>query len=135
VSRHVFSRGGEGLPVVARGSGAEIFDTDGRRYLDGSGGAIVVGVGHGVDSVSDAIAEQARQIAYAHGTMFTTDVLEAYADELAPLLPLESPRIYPVSGGSEAVETALKPPNTTLCVMPILAQASIAMASSGTMPM
>ena len=40
--------------------------------------------------------------------MFTSDVLEAYADELAPLLPLESPRIYPVSGGSEAVETALK---------------------------
>ena len=108
MSRHVFSRGGEGLPVAARGSGAEIFDTDGRRYLDGSGGAIVVGVGHGVDSVSDAIAEQARRIAYAHGTMFTTDVLEAYADELAPLLPLESPRIYPVSGGSEAVETALK---------------------------
>src|SRR4030095_11014881 len=51
---------------------------------------------------------QARRIAYAHATMFTTDVLEAYADELAPLLPLESPRIYPVSGGSEAVETALK---------------------------
>jgi adenosylmethionine-8-amino-7-oxononanoate aminotransferase len=108
VSRHVFSRGGDGLPVAVRGSGAEIFDTDGRRYLDGSGGAIVVGVGHGVDSVSDAIAEQARRIAYAHATMFTTDVLEAYADELAPLLPLESPRIYPVSGGSEAVETALK---------------------------
>ncbi len=108
MSRHVFSRGGEGLPVAARGSGAEIFDTDGRRYLDGSGGAIVVGVGHGVDSVSDAIAEQARQIVYVHGTMFTTDVLEAYADELAPLLPLESPWIYPVSGGSEAVETALK---------------------------
>ena len=108
MNRHVFSRGGEGLPVAARGSGAEIFDTDGRRYLDGSGGAIVVGVGHGVDSVSDAIAEQARQIVYVHGTMFTTDVLEAYADELAPLLPLESPWIYPVSGGSEAVETALK---------------------------
>ena len=108
MSRHVFSRGGEGLPIAARGSGAEIFDTDGRRYLDGSGGAIVVGVGHGVDSVSDAIAEQARQIVYVHGTMFTTDVLEAYADELAPLLPLESPWIYPVSGGSEAVETALK---------------------------
>jgi len=108
VSRHVFSRGGGGLPVAARGSGAEIFDSDGRRYLDGAGGAIVVGVGHGVASVSEAIAGQARQLAYVHGTMFTTDVLEAYADELAPLLPLESPWIYPVSGGGEAVETALK---------------------------
>ena len=53
VSGHVFARSprAEGLPVAARGSGAEIFDTDGRRYLDGSGGAIVVGIGHGVDSV------------------------------------------------------------------------------------
>lgn len=105
---HVFSRGGDRLPVAARGSGAEIFDTEGRRYLDGSGGAIVVGIGHGVAEVADAIAEQARRIAYAHGTAFTTASLEQYADELAPLLPVDDPRLYPVSGGSEAVETALK---------------------------
>ncbi len=108
MSKHVFSRGGDRLPVAASGRGAEIHDTDGRRYLDGSGGAIVVGIGHGVGEVADAIAEQARAVAYVHGTAFTSAALEAYAEELAPLLPVNEPRIYPVSGGSEAVETALK---------------------------
>lgn len=107
MTKHVFSRG-DGLPVAARGHGAEIFDTEGRRYLDGSGGAIVVGVGHGVAEVADAIATQAKAIAYAHGTAFTSASLEAYADRLAPLLPVDDARLYPVSGGSEAVETALK---------------------------
>jgi adenosylmethionine-8-amino-7-oxononanoate aminotransferase len=109
VSKHVFSRApGRDLPVVAGGDGAEIVDTDGRRYLDGSGGAVVTSIGHGVTEVADAIAGQARTVAYVHGTAFASAALDAYADDLAPLLPLDDPRIYPVSGGSEAVETALK---------------------------
>ena len=104
---HVFARG-SGLPTVARARGCELWDTEGRRWLDGAGGAIVVGIGHGEASVAEAIAAQAAEVAYAHGTMFTSGPLEAYADELAPLLPLDDPRVYPVSGGSEAVETALK---------------------------
>jgi adenosylmethionine-8-amino-7-oxononanoate aminotransferase len=104
---HVFARG-SGLPTVARARGCELWDTQGRRWLDGAGGAIVVGIGHGEASVVEAIAGQAAQVAYAHGTMFASGTLEAYADELAPLLPIDDPRIYPVSGGSEAVETALK---------------------------
>jgi hypothetical protein len=104
---HVFARG-SGLPTVARARGCELWDTEGRRWLDGAGGAIVVGIGHGEASVAAAIAGQAAEVAYAHGTMFTSETLEAYADELAPLLPMDDPRIYPVSGGSEAVETALK---------------------------
>jgi adenosylmethionine-8-amino-7-oxononanoate aminotransferase len=104
---HVFARG-SGLPTVARARGCELWDTEGRRWLDGAGGAIVVGIGHGEASVAEAIAGQAAEVAYAHGTMFTSGTLEAYADELAPLLPMDDPRIYPVSGGSEAVETALK---------------------------
>jgi hypothetical protein len=107
VTGHVFGRG-DGLPVAVRGEGAEIFDSSGRRYLDGAGGAVVVGVGHGVGEIGDAIAGQARAIAYTHGTAFTTEALEAYAADLAPLLPVDDARIYPVSGGSEAVETALK---------------------------
>lgn len=107
MSGHVFSRGKD-LPLAVSGKGAEIFDADGRRYLDGSGGAIVVGVGHGVSEVADAIADQARTLAYAHGEAFSAPTLEAYADDLAPLLPLDDPRVYPVSGGSEAIETALK---------------------------
>src|SRR5205807_3156666 len=58
--------------------------------------------------VARAMAEQAQRIAYVHGATFTTEVLESYADELAPLLPVDDARIYPVSGGSEAIETALK---------------------------
>ena len=75
VSNHVFWRGGDGHPVAASGHGAEIYDTSGRRYLDGSGGAVVVGIGHGVGEVADAIAEQARAIAYAHGTAFRSAAL------------------------------------------------------------
>ena len=88
--------------------GAWIVDTAGRRYLDGSGGAIVVGIGHGDAGVVNALQAQERRVAYVHGTDFTSEALEAYASELAPHLPLDEPRIYPVSGGSEAVETALK---------------------------
>ena len=106
---HVFARSARAdLPVAVSGSGAEILDAAGRRYLDGSGGAIVVGIGHGVTEVVDAIAEQARRIAYVHGTAFASESVGAYADELATVLPLEHARVYPVSGGSEAVETALK---------------------------
>ncbi|MEU4804048.1 aminotransferase class III-fold pyridoxal phosphate-dependent enzyme [Actinosynnema sp. NPDC023587] len=107
MSDHVFARGRD-LPVVARGEGAVVFDTEGRRYLDGSGGAVVTSLGHGVTEVVAAIARQAEAVAYVHATAFRSEALDAYADELAPLLPVDDPRIYPVSGGSEAVETALK---------------------------
>ena len=85
-----------------------IEDAEGKRYLDGAGGAIVVNVGHGDRSLVDAMAEQSARTSYVHGTVFTTEALESYADAVAPLLPLDDPRIYPVSGGSEAVETAIK---------------------------
>jgi adenosylmethionine-8-amino-7-oxononanoate aminotransferase len=106
---HVFHRVlSRELPSAVRAEGAWIEDADGRRYLDGAGGAIVVNVGHGEPSLVEAMAAQARRVDYVHGTMFTTESLESYAEDVAPLLPLDEPRIYPVSGGSEAVETAVK---------------------------
>lgn len=106
---HVFHRVlTRDLPRAVRAEGVWIEDADGRRYLDAAGGAIVVNVGHGDRSLVDAMAGQAARTPYVHGTVFTTEALESYADDLAPLLPLNDPRIYPVSGGSEAVETALK---------------------------
>ena len=99
---------GRDLPVAVRAEGCSIWDADGKRYLDAAGGAIVVGIGHGDQAVVRAMTEQASNITYAHGTQFTSEALETYAAELAPLLPMDEPRIYPVSGGSEASETAFK---------------------------
>ena len=106
---NVFSRAlGRDLPRAVRAEGCRIWDTEGRTYLDAAGGALVVSLGHGDPEVLRAMAEQAGRISYAHGTQFTTESLETYAAEVAPLLPFEDGRIYPVSGGSEAIETALK---------------------------
>jgi len=95
-------------PVAVSAHGSTIVDRAGREYLDAAGGAIVVNVGHGRESIARVMAEQAATLAYAHGSMFTSEPLEAYASEVGPLLPVADPAIYPVSGGSEAIETALK---------------------------
>jgi adenosylmethionine-8-amino-7-oxononanoate aminotransferase len=105
---HVFPRVQRQLPTAVSAEGAWITDAEGRRYLDGAGGAIVVGVGHGDPALLDAAEGQLAKTQYTHGTMFTTEALETYANEAAPLLPIADARIYPVSGGSEAVETAIK---------------------------
>src|SRR5436190_1152723 len=95
-------------PVAVEASGSTIRDAEGREYLDAAGGAIVVNVGHGRREIADVIAAQAGRLAYAHGSAFTTEPLEAYARAVAAHLPVDDPAIYPVSGGSEAIETALK---------------------------
>jgi len=95
-------------PVAVRAEGSTIWDSEGKAYLDAAGGAVVVNVGHGRQSIVDAMAAQAGRLAYAHGSAFTTEALESYAHEVGPHLPVDDPRIYPVSGGSEAIETALK---------------------------
>jgi adenosylmethionine-8-amino-7-oxononanoate aminotransferase len=109
VTEHVFPRVlTRSLPAAISAEGAWIVDAEGRRYLDGAGGAIVVGVGHGDPALIAAAEEQLHRTQYVHGTMFTTEAVESYADEVSDVLPLDDARIYPVSGGSEAVETALK---------------------------
>jgi len=95
-------------PIAVEASGSTIRDATGREYLDAAGGAIVVNVGHGRREIAEAMADQAARLAYAHGSAFTTEPVEAYATEVGPYLPLDDPTIYPVSGGSEAMETALK---------------------------
>jgi adenosylmethionine-8-amino-7-oxononanoate aminotransferase len=95
-------------PIAVEAFGCTIRDSDGRAYLDAAGGAVVVNVGHGRASVAAAMADQAGRLAYAHGSVFTNEPLEAYATAVAPHLPVDEPALYPVSGGSEAIETALK---------------------------
>jgi adenosylmethionine-8-amino-7-oxononanoate aminotransferase len=105
----VFRRAlGRDLPAVERGQGAVLWDHRGKRYLDGSGGAVVVNVGHGRAEVAQAMSRQAAAVAYVHGTQFTSGVLEEYARRLAPHVPGDCRRLYLVSGGSEANETAVK---------------------------
>jgi hypothetical protein len=94
--------------MVERGEGVYLYDTEGRRYLDGSGGAIVVNIGHGVPQVAEAMAEQAARAAHAHPTMFTSRPVETYAEALAEVVSLPNPRFFLLSSGSEAVETAIK---------------------------
>jgi len=108
-SSYVFHRLlGRELPAIARAEGAVLWDTEGKRYLDGAGGAVVVNVGHGRAEIADAMAAQARAAAYVHGTQFTSEALEDYARRLAPHAPGDCTRLYLVSGGSEANETAVK---------------------------
>ena len=66
-------------PVAVEAHGSTIRDADGREYLDAAGGAIVVNVGHGRREIAAAMADQAGRLAYAHGSAFTTEPLEAYA--------------------------------------------------------
>lgn len=106
---HVFHRPlGREMRAVDHGAGALLWDRDGRRYIDGSAGAVVVNIGHGRTEVAEAMARQAAKAAYVHGTQFTSDVIEEYARRLAPHAPADCNRLYLVSGGSEANETAVK---------------------------
>jgi adenosylmethionine-8-amino-7-oxononanoate aminotransferase len=95
-------------PRIVRGEGCYLFADDGRRYLDGSGGAYVVNIGHGVREIADAVAGQASRIAYVNGTAFTHDAVEEFAGQLAALCPGDLDLVYPLASGSEAVEAAIK---------------------------
>lgn len=95
-------------PKAVRAEGSYIYDEKGARYLDASGGAVVVNIGHGVQQIADAIAEQARKLAYCNGTQFTNDPVEELAAELAEILPGTLKYSYFLSSGSEATEAAVK---------------------------
>jgi adenosylmethionine-8-amino-7-oxononanoate aminotransferase len=96
------------MPVAISGSGVEIVDAEGRRYLDASGGAAVSCLGHGHPDVLAAMRRQLEALAYAHTSFFTTEVAERLADRLIEDAPPGLERVYLVSGGSEAIEAALK---------------------------
>ena len=83
-------------------------DTEGRRYLDGSGGAAVSCLGHSDDGVRAALHAQLDRLAFAHTGFFTSEPAEQLADRLAAAAPQGIDRVYLLSGGSEAVEAALK---------------------------
>jgi len=94
--------------MADKAKGMQIVDTDGRRYLDASGGAIVLNVGHGREEIARAVYDQIIRCDYAHPTMFTNSPVEELAKALANHAPPGIDRFYFLSSGSEAIETAIK---------------------------
>jgi len=98
----------EGLKVFARAKDSTLYDVRGREYLDGLSGLMVVNVGHGRREIGEAMAAQASEIAYAASSNYTTIPTIRLAETLARITPGDLSRVFFCSGGSEAVETALK---------------------------
>ena len=105
---HVLHRGSAPLPVAVGGDRCHIVDATGKRYLDASGGAAVSCLGHGHPRVIAALQAQAATMAYAHTGFFTNEPMETLADLLIQDAPAGIDKVYFVSGGSEAMEAALK---------------------------
>jgi len=95
-------------PLVIKGEGCWLYDSEGRQYLDACGGAFVACLGHGVSEVVDAMVEQVRRVGYVSGMAFTNEAAEALADELALLAEGDLEHFYFLSSGSDAIEAALK---------------------------
>jgi len=98
------------LPSAVRGDGAYLWDANGKQYLDFSGSAAVNFIGHGVNEIVTAMTDQARGLEFIHGSQFTTPIAEQYASELLQFAGdnFREGAVYFCSGGSEAVEAALK---------------------------
>lgn len=106
---HVFHRQLQhDLPVAVSGRGITLTDSQGKTYLDASGGAAVSCLGHAHPDVLAAMHAQIDKLAYAHTSFFTTEVAEELADVLIESAPQGMSHVYFVSGGSEAMEAALK---------------------------
>jgi adenosylmethionine-8-amino-7-oxononanoate aminotransferase len=106
---HVFHRQTlTALPIAVRGDGIWVYDADGNKYLDGSGGAAVSVLGHSDAGVRNAMQKQMDKLAFAHSGFFTTEAMELLADKLTAKAPGNLDHVYFVSGGSEAIESALK---------------------------
>ena len=95
-------------PLIVRAEGCWLEDSEGRRYLDGCGGAFVASLGHGVGEIGDAVAAQTRKVDYVSGLTFTNEAAETLARELARLSPGDLKHFFFLSSGSDAIEAALK---------------------------
>lgn len=98
---------GKEYPMVERAKGVYIYDTAGKKYLDGASGCVVTNIGYGVTEVADAMRETAANISYVHSSTFTSQPQEELAQCLAESTPGKLNHTYFVSGGTEANETAM----------------------------
>lgn len=96
------------VPIIERGEGEYIFDSNGKRYLDGLSGLFTVQVGHGRQVLADAAAKQAAKLAFFPIWSYAHPTAIELADRLAALAPGDLNKVFFSSGGGEAVETAWK---------------------------
>jgi len=96
------------IPIIVRGEGAYVFDSNGRRYLDGLAGLFVSMVGHGRDEIAEAAARQSKELAYFPLWSYAHPRAIELAERLANLAPGDLNRVFFTTGGSEAVESAWK---------------------------
>src|ERR1700734_2294232 len=102
-----YEEGGE-VPIIERGEGCYVYDTHGRRYLDGLSALYCVNVGHGRAELGEAAAEQAAKLGFYTNWSYAHPRSIELATRLAQLAPADLNRVFFVSGGSEAVESAWK---------------------------
>lgn len=99
---------GAQLPVIERGQGIYLYDEAGRRYIDGSSGAVTANIGHGNEEIVKAMAFQASQVAFVSRGQFTSGPAGRLAEKIAEKAPEGLENVFFVNSGSEAMETALK---------------------------
>jgi adenosylmethionine-8-amino-7-oxononanoate aminotransferase len=95
-------------PLINAGRGSYLYDVTGKKYLDGSGGAAVVNIGHGVREVAAALSRQAGRAAYLNGVQFTHEPVEKLAAAVASFLPFPGGKVLFLTSGSEAIEASIK---------------------------
>ncbi|WP_353853664.1 aspartate aminotransferase family protein [Bacillus sp. Bos-x628] len=95
-------------PVAVKGEGIYLYDREGKKYLDGSSGAVTASIGHGIPEMIEAMTEQAKKVSFTYRSQFTNEPAEALAYELSTLCPGNLNWSFFVGSGSEATETAMK---------------------------
>nr|WP_263328287.1 aspartate aminotransferase family protein [Neobacillus sp. Marseille-Q6967] len=95
-------------PIITHGAGSYLIDENGKKYLDACSGAVAANLGHGISSIGEAMAEQAKKAAFVHTMRFETKVLHQLAEKIGKMAPDNLNKVYFTTGGSEANESALK---------------------------
>ena len=83
---HIFSRTREKRPIILKGEGIYLWDDNGTRFIDGSGGPCVVGIGHGVREIQEALISQMKKVSYVHSLHFSTNIVEKFAEKMNPVI-------------------------------------------------
>ena len=99
---------GEQYPMISRAQNIYMWDQNGKKYIDGSSGAVTTSIGHSVQEVIDAMVEQASEVAFVYRSQFTSEAAEELAEKISQLTPGDLNWSFFVNSGTEATETAMK---------------------------